>query len=118
MVAVMGPHNQSATDAMVHATLLPAGIVHEKLAEVAARGARKPVAPNPPVATDTAIIMYTSGTTGAPKVGHAPSGSGVEGSAVNALDVDTRAHHSNMCYTACSHIRFRVHPERLTYPEP
>mmetsp|Transcript_2587 Transcript_2587/g.4069 ORF Transcript_2587/g.4069 Transcript_2587/m.4069 type:complete len:704 (-) Transcript_2587:393-2504(-) len=46
---------------------LPAGIVHEKLAEVAARGARKPVAPNPPVATDTAIIMYTSGTTGAPK---------------------------------------------------
>ena len=47
---------------------LPSGVVNEKLADVGARGARKPVKPNPPKTNDTAIIMYTSGTTGAPKV--------------------------------------------------
>lgn len=47
---------------------IPAGVAHEKLSDVGARGARKPVQPTPPKTNDTAIIMYTSGTTGAPKV--------------------------------------------------
>jgi long-subunit acyl-CoA synthetase (AMP-forming) len=46
---------------------LPRGVAHEKLRDVAARGARKPLEPSPPSPEDTAVIMYTSGTTGAPK---------------------------------------------------
>jgi long-chain acyl-CoA synthetase len=46
---------------------LPRGVAHEKLRDVAARGARKPVDSISPKPSDTAVIMYTSGTTGAPK---------------------------------------------------
>lgn len=37
------------------------------LADLEALGQKKPVAPTPPKATDIAVIMYTSGSTGAPK---------------------------------------------------
>ena len=46
---------------------LPAAVTHEKLRDVVARGARKPAEPIRPSPSDTAVIMYTSGTTGAPK---------------------------------------------------
>lgn len=46
---------------------LPISVTHEALRDVAARGARKPVEPTPPKPEDVAVVMYTSGTTGAPK---------------------------------------------------
>lgn len=76
---------------------IPAGVAHEKLSDVGARGARKPVQSNPPKATDTAIIMYTSGTTGAPKV--RPKIQTIEGTKTRR-----KAHHSpfETCKFKCS----------------
>ena len=61
-VVTMGEVSQDAI------AKLPSGTAHEKLSDIGARGARKPCKPCPPAPADTAIIMYTSGTTGAPKV--------------------------------------------------
>ena len=46
---------------------LPKSVFQTNLDEVAKLGARKPLPARPPKATDIAVLMYTSGTTGAPK---------------------------------------------------
>jgi long-subunit acyl-CoA synthetase (AMP-forming) len=46
---------------------VPAGVTVTSMDDVIALGRAHPCAPTPPVASDVAVIMYTSGTTGAPK---------------------------------------------------
>ena len=46
---------------------LPSSISVHALTDVSRKGSKKRVDPIPPKSTDTAVIMYTSGTTGTPK---------------------------------------------------
>jgi|TARA_B110000008_G_scaffold267018_2_gene293763 long-subunit acyl-CoA synthetase (AMP-forming) len=60
-VVTMGEPEQASLDK------LPKSVFQIGLDEVATLGARKPMAARPPKSTDIAVLMYTSGTTGAPK---------------------------------------------------
>jgi long-chain acyl-CoA synthetase len=60
-VVTMGEPEQASLDK------LPKSLFQVSLDDVAKLGARKPMDARPPKASDIAVLMYTSGTTGAPK---------------------------------------------------
>ena len=60
-VVTMGEPEQASLDK------LPKSLFQVSLGDVAKLGARKPMDARPPKSSDIAVLMYTSGTTGAPK---------------------------------------------------